>query len=408
MARPACPTKAPPIALAVAVAIALLPLAGCEREPEPPRPPPPEQATFAPVDFAELPGWQTDSPDQALPALLRSCARIEAAPPDRKLGAAPLGLTVGDLAPACAAAAALPPNDPAAARAFFESWFRPYRVGNNGDADGLFTGYFEIELQAALTRDAAHSVPVYRLPEDHVTVDLGDFDPTLAGRSVVGRVEGGKLKPYFQRGDIDGGVLAGRGLELLWLADPLDAFMLHIQGSGRVVLVDGRATRIGYAGNNGYSYNSIGAELIARGELQPGQASWTDIRTWMQANPAKVESLLAVNRRYIFFREIVGDGPVGAQGVALTAGRSMAIDPRYIPLGLPLWLDTKFPGDDTDAPLQRLMIAQDTGSAIKGPVRGDFFWGTGDEALRFAGRMKSHGGYYLLLPAGLAARIATN
>jgi membrane-bound lytic murein transglycosylase A len=264
----------------------------------------------------------------------------------------------------------------------------------------------KIELQGAITRDDTYNVPVYRKPPDHVTVNLGEFDSELSGRSFVGRVDGGKLKPYFARGDIQNGVLAGKGIELVWLKDPLDAFMLHVQGSGRVSLVDGRTTRIGFAAHNGHPYKSIGRELIDRGELEAHAASWPNIRAWIHANPAKAADLLAVNRRYIFFGEVVGEGPVGAQGVALTAGRSMAVDTRYIPLGLPLWLDTTMPGADA-GPLQRLMLAQDTGSAIKGPVRGDFFWGTGDGALEYAGRMKSRGRYYILLPKLLANRLAS-
>ncbi len=289
---------------------------------------------------------------------------------------------------------------------FFEQWFQPWAVTNNDAAEGLFTGYFEIELKGSVTRDETYNVPVYRKPDDHVTIDLGEFDADLSGRSLVGRVDGGKLKPYFARGDIQKGVLADRGLELVWLADPLEAFMLHVQGSGRVTLADGRTTRIGFAAHNGHRYKSIGRELIERGELEAHAASWPGIRAWLDLNPDKAAEVLAVNRRYIFFAEVLGEGPVGAQGVALTAGRSLAVDTRYIPLGLPLWLDTTMPGEDA-APLQRLMLAQDTGSAIKGPVRGDFFWGTGDGALEYAGRMKSRGRYYILLPRLLADRLAS-
>ncbi len=163
--------------------------------------------------------------------------------------------------------------------------------------------------------------------------------------------------------------------------------------------------RIGYAGHNGHKYRSIGRELIARGELEPHAASWSGIRAWLEAHPEEAADLLAVNRRYIFFEPIEGEGPIGAQGVPLTAGRSLAVDTRYIPLGFPLWLDTDMPGEGRGA-LRRLMVAQDTGSAIKGPVRGDFFWGTGDEALAEAGRMKSRGRYFLLLPERLAERLA--
>lgn len=368
---------------------------------------PPERAVLTPVGFDGLPGWAGDRHAEALSALMRSCAQFMKRSPGDGLGAQIQGATVADILPACQAAATVPAGHDLAARAFFEEWFRPWAVANNDRADGLFTGYFEIEVRGATVRDGRFNVPVYRLPPDHVTVNLGDFDPKLAGTTLVGRVEGGKLQPYFARGDIQNGVLAGKGAELVWLDDPLDAFMLHIQGSGRVTLPDGRKARIGYAGNNGYPYSSIGRALIDRGELEAHAASWPNIRAWMEANKGKAADLLAINQRYIFFDEIAGDGPIGAQGVALTAGRSMAVDARYIPLGLPLWLDTTMPGENS-GPLRRLMMAQDTGSAIKGPVRGDFFWGTGEAALEYAGRMKNTGRYYLLLPRSLANRMALN
>ena len=247
---------------------------------------------------------------------------------------------------------------------------------------------------------------LYRLPDDHVAIELGDFDGALAGRKFVGRVEGGKLKPYPARDRIDAGGLAGRGLELVWVRNTVDAFMLHVQGSGRITLPDGSVVLLGFAGHNGQDYRSIGRELIDQGELTLDQASWQGIRSWIDNNPDRAASLLAVNRRYIFFREVRGDGPIGAEGVALTPGRSLAVDRRFLPLGLPIWLDTTQPGDDA-RPLRRLMMAQDTGSAIRSPVRGDVFWGFGDAALALAGRMRSRGSYYLLLPRVVAARLKT-
>jgi membrane-bound lytic murein transglycosylase A len=355
--------------------------------------------------FSDLPGWSGDRHAEVLPAFLRSCGRFRTIPVDRSLGPDVPGGTIADVLPACSAALELPTGDDDAARQFFEGWFRPYLVTNNDKAEGLFTGYYEIELRGAREADATFSVPIYRKPRDQVAVDLGDFDPALKGRSLVGRVEGGQLKPYHARGAIQQGALDGRGLELVWLDDPLDAFMLHVQGSGRVRLRDGRTTRIGFAGHNGHAYRSIGRELIRRGALEAHAASWQGIRQWIESNQQEAADLLAVNRRYIFFDEITGDGPVGAQGVALTAGRSLAVDTRYVPLGLPIWLDTLQPGSKK-APLRRLVVAQDTGAAIKGPVRGDFFWGTGDAALEYAGRMKHQGRYYLLLPRRLANRLA--
>lgn len=347
-----------------------------------------------------------DRHSEALPAFLRSCEKFLKQSPGKSLGARIPEASAADIQPACRAAQSLPMGHDLAVRAFFEQWFQPWAVSDNDKADGLFTGYYEIELHGSITPDDTYNVPVYRKPADHVTIDLGDFDPELAGRTLVGRVDGGRLKPYYARGAIQNGVLAGKGNELIWLKDPLEAFMLHVQGSGRVALADGRTARIGYAASNGLPYRSIGRELIDRGEMEPHAANWPNIRAWMQANPDKAADLLAVNQRYIFFDEITGEGPVGAQGVALTAGRSLAVDTRYIPLGLPLWLDTTMPGEGA-GPLQRLMLAQDAGSAIKGPVRGDFFWGTGDAALEYAGRMKSQGRYYILLPKLLANRLAS-
>ncbi|UCH74363.1 MAG: murein transglycosylase A [Rhodospirillales bacterium] len=383
--------------------------ASCEPQPEtaPIAPPPGDQAVLRPVTYGELPGWADDRHAEAVPALLRSCARFRTLPTDRVLGPGVASGTIADVLPVCSAATALADGDHNAARRFFERWFHPYQVTNNETAEGLFTGYYEIELRGARAATDTYQVPVYRKPRDQVAVDLGDFDPALAGRSLIGRVEDGRLKPYYPRRAIQQGALDGRDLELVWLDDPLVAFMLHVQGSGRVRLADGRTTRIGYAGSNGHAYRSIGRELIRRGALAPHEASWQGIRQWMERNPDAAAELLAVNRRYIFFEEITGDGPIGAQGVALTAGRSLAVDTRYVPLGLPMWLDTLQPGD-TEAPLQRLVVAQDTGAAITGPVRGDFFWGTGDAALEYAGRMKHRGRYYLLLPRRLADRLAAN
>ncbi|MDH3229342.1 MAG: MltA domain-containing protein [Alphaproteobacteria bacterium] len=391
--------------LALAFALAAV---ACEPEAEkPPTALPPDQAVLTPALFSDLPGWAGDRHAEAVPAFLRSCARFQTIPVDRPLGLAMSGGTIADVLPACSAAAELPAGDDGAARRFFESWFRPYLVANNDSAEGLFTGYYEIELRGALESDATYDVPVYRKPRDQVAVDLGEFDPALAGKSLIGRIEGGRLKPYYPRRAIQQGALDGRGLELVWLDDPLDAFMLHVQGSGRVRLSDGRTTRIGFAGHNGHDYRSIGRELIRRGALEAHEASWQGIRQWIESNPEEAADLLAVNRRYIFFDEIIGDGPVGAQGVALTAGRSLAVDTRYVPLGLPMWLDTLQPGQAA-SPLQRLVVAQDTGAAIKGPVRGDYFWGTGDAALEYAGRMKHQGRYYLLLPRRLANRLAAS
>lgn len=374
----------------VVASIFLLLLWGCDK--------PSNKAAFnlSAVTFGALPGWQTDRQSEALAAFGRTC---------RKPLSSSMGVLVkmADWDGPCAAVETVADGDDMSARKFFETWFKPFAVSGKLGAEGLFTGYFEAELRGSRQPDGRFKHPIYRLPDDHVSVDLSRFDPNLAGRHIIGRAEGGKLHPYHPRDAIEKGALAHRGLELFWIDDTIDAFVLHVQGSGRVILPDGTVVRVGFAGHNGLPYRSIGRALIERGALRRGGANWDDIRGWIEANPDEAPLLLAVNRRFIFFRELDGEGPFGAAGVALTPRRSLAIDRRFVPYGVPVWLDTSWPNDQ-EAPMRRLMVAQDTGAAIRGAVRGDFFWGYGPKALAFAGKMKSRGRYYLLLPRDTAAR----
>jgi len=391
-------------ALAPAPVLALT-LAACEEREDAEAPAGP---AFVATAFEALPSWSQGSQAGALEALHRSCAVLTRAPADKPPGSPLLAIERRDWIAPCTEIRVLGGSDDETARRFFETHFVPFEaIPETGtDAgDGLFTGYFEPELRGSRRPDDIFRYPLWTRPSDMVTVDLGAFDETLNGRRLVGQVDGGRLVPYHTRGAIDGGALAGRGLELLWLDDAVDVFLLHVQGSGQVVLPDGGVVRAGFAAHNGHGYVSIGRELIHRGELEPHQASWGGIRDWIDSNPDKAAALFAVNPRFIFFREIAGDGPIGSQGVALSPGRSMAVDTAFVPLGLPLWLDTTWPGE-TDRPLNRLVVAQDTGGAIKGLVRGDFFWGYGDEALALAGKMKSRGTYYLLVPRAAANRLA--
>jgi membrane-bound lytic murein transglycosylase A len=364
-------------------------------------PPRPDTLILTPASFSDLPGWSTGQQAGALSALRRSCVSKKIKRPAQWSGVA-LPQDAGNM---CAAVEAFSvvensPEGDKRARRFFERWFSVLHASNNEKSQGLFTGYFEASLKGSRTPHPDYPTPLYGVPDNHVSVDLSDFVPSLGRYRVVGRVENGALKPYFDRAAIDAGALAGQ--ELLWVSDPIDAFILHVQGSGRVTLPDGDVARVGFAAHNGHKYQSIGRSLIKRGDLKRGQASWPDIRAWIETNPDKASALLAVNKRYIFFKERAkpeagdGDGPIGAQGVALTPRRSLAVDRRFIPLGVPIWLDTTWPS--SDKPIQRLMVAQDTGGAIRGPVRGDFFWGHGDAALAQAGKMKSRGQYFILIP----------
>lgn len=327
-----------------------------------------------PVSYSALPGWERDRQNEALPALARSCdAFAKQSNPKKWLGDFTITGSVGDWQSLCKAMARRFPNgtgSAADARAFIEDTLDPYLVqGENGGETGTFTGYYEADLRGCRTRTATCTVPIHGMPKSTGTLP--------------------------DRAAIETGALDGKAPVLYWAEDPVDVHILHIQGSGRIALSDGSVERIGYAGNNGMTFKGLGKIMLDRGILGPGQTTMPYIRDWLKRNPGQATSIMRENPRYIFFRRITGDGPVGAFGVPLTTKRSLAVDTRYIPLGIPIWLDTVDPDGD---PLRRLMLAQDVGSAIKGVVRGDFFWGPGEQALEKAGRMKSPGRWYLLLP----------
>lgn len=344
------------------------------------RPPPPPRLTLRSSAYAQLAGWAEDNIGAVVPGFLRSCAAFQRAADDAPLAPRVKDVDFGNIgewrAP-CADAAKLPADDDAAARRFFETGFVPLLAGNNGTAEGLFTGYYEITLRGARKRGGPYQVPIYRRPAD---------------------------PKRFSRAEIEDGVLAGQALELLWVDDPIDAFFLEIQGSGRVHLKEGGTVRIGYDGSNGHAYVPVGRLLLERGEIPREQLTAQAIRAWMKAHPKEGGALRRENPSYVFFREISGDGPLGAQRVPLTPGRSLAVDRAFIPLGVPVWLEAqeRFSG----GVYRRLVIAQDTGGAIKGPVRGDLFWGHGKEAAEGAGAMNARGHYYLLLPRSVATRLS--
>jgi membrane-bound lytic murein transglycosylase A len=361
-----------------------------------------EKLTLQKTTFAALEGWGEDRHAEALAAFLLSCpalAKDGAAAAELKTpqnGSAGGFGALGAWRAACDEAKTIGADD-ASARAFFERRFTPYLAGNNGQPEGLFTGYYVPELKGARTKTARFRVPIYRLPDDLVTADLGLFKEELKGQRIAGKVEKGKLKPYDSRAEIERGALAGKGLEILYVDDPVDAFFLHIQGSGRVVLEEGGAITIGYAGANGRPYVAIGRALVQNGAMDKDSVTMQSIRAWLAAHPGEAEKTMEANPSYVFFRELPGTSVVGAAGVDLTPGRSLAVDRRFVPYGVPLWLQSQGGGPDAAA-LRRLMVAQDTGGAITGPVRGDVFWGFGHEAGERAGRMKDAGRYFLLLP----------
>jgi membrane-bound lytic murein transglycosylase A len=365
-----------------------------------------DRLVLEPARFEELQGWGEDAVAEALPALLRSCERISNLPDGAEMGGAGFAGTAGDWKPVCAAAARVPAGDSRAARAFFEAHLAPAAVTNNGRALGLFTGYYEPLLHGSRKRGGKYTVPLYIRPPELVMVDLGEFREELKGQRIAGKVVDGSLEPYPGRREIDEGALAGRELELVWVNDPVDAFFLHIQGSGRVRLAGGSEMRVGYAAQNGHPYRAIGRDLIERGALRREEVSMQTIRQWLEANPEQASEVMQKNASYVFFQEVKGEGPLGAQGVPLTAGRSLAVDRKFLPLGVPLWLSASLPPAAEGQPgrrLRRLMVAQDTGGAIRGPVRGDVFWGHGDEAADLAGKMRHRGRLWVLLPKALSS-----
>ncbi len=358
---------------------------------------------LARTTFADLPDWSDGDPRAALAAFQRSCAALTAQPAAKSIGT--YAGTVADWRAPCRAAAQSPP-DAAAARKFFEHWFTPLTVSAGAVKDGLFTGYYEPQLQASRHRHGRYQTPVYGLPADLVSVDLGAFRPALAGEHIAGRIMGHRLVPYATRGEIDA---KGLGAPPLFYGDdPVAVFFLHIQGSGRVVFDDGTTARVAYAGENGQPYTAIGRTLIAQGALARGQVSLQTIRAWLVAHPDKARAVMESDASFVFFKEApLGDpalGSPGAETVVLTPGASIAVDPRIHPLGVPFFVATTMP--DSGKPLRRLFVAQDIGGAIRGPLRADLFWGFGSEAEAIAGAMKQSGRLAVLLPKPVAARLA--
>lgn len=357
-------------------------------EPKPEPPPPPEEVRgkLARANWTALPGWRDDDMTGALAAFVKGCEPLAASKPWQL---------------ACANALVTPMDRKSAAE-FFLNNFDPYQVINAIDESttGLVTGYYEPLLQGSRTQTKRFRYPVYGPPQDLITIDLSSLYPDLKHRRLRGRLEGNKVLPYLSREDIESGKNPLRGLEIAWVDDAVDLFFLQIQGSGQIQLENGERLRVGYADQNGHPFRSLGGALIRRGEMKLENASMQGIKEWARRNPKRVQSFMNVNPSYVFFRELPGDlsGPLGTLGAPLTPERSLAIDQRVIPLGAPVYIATTFP--NSPAPLNRMMVAQDTGGAIAGAVRADFYWGFGDAAGQLAGRMKQTGSLWVMLPKG--------
>lgn len=351
---------------------------------------------WQPIPWTELPGWREDQLAQAWPAFMSSCQRLAS--------------RAGRWRDLCADAALFSDPDNEIARAFFETRFVPHKVvGDAGATDGLITGYYEPLLSGSLVHTERFRYPLYRRPDDLLIIDLGDLYPELQGKRYRGRLQGSRVVPYYSRDEITGPLErkqksltdALSGQEIAWVDDPVAVFFLEVQGSGRVQLPDGRMLRVGYADQNGHPYVAIGRTLVESGALTLEEATLPGIRAWLAAHPDEARKVLNSNPSYVFFTVREGDapGPVGALNVPLWPERSIAVDPAFIPLGSPVWLDTTLPDDKLPVIYRRLEFALDTGGAIRGPTRADLFFGFGEQAERLAGTMRQRGKMYVLLPA---------
>jgi membrane-bound lytic murein transglycosylase A len=365
----------------------------------------PLSGQLTPIEYGQLSGWGDDNLVAAWPAWLRSCLA--------------LGVRGEPFTSLCNAAQNIGARDAGAIRAYFENYFVPHTLdaaglksANGNGRSNHVTGYYEPLLMGSKTRSSRFDTALYRTPKDLVTVDLNDPYPELRALRLRGRLikgvngQGDRVVPYATRGELEkSGQL--RGLELVYVEDPVEAFFLQVQGSGRVQLDNGQMMRVGYHNQNGHPYKSIGRWLVDKGELTLAQATMQGIKAWLARNPQRKDELLHQNPSMVFFRELPSsqdptEGPFGSLGVPLTAGRSVAVDNRFVPTGLPVFVQTRIPTGvgSTFKPTSRLMFAQDTGSAIQGAHRADFFFGSGPVAGELAGKMKANGNMVVLLPKG--------
>ncbi|MDP2825569.1 MAG: murein transglycosylase A [Sulfuritalea sp.] len=357
-------------------------------------PPKPAEKPLQAADWSDLPGWNEDDPGPVFNAFVAGCRSLE---------------RQAQWKPVCSSARSLGDTSAAALRTWFEAQFQPWALVNpDGSRTGLITGYYEPILKGSRRQSRGYAHPVFAPPEDMIVVELAELYPELKHLRLRGRIEGRKLIPYYSRAEWTPQESKRSPEALLWIDDPIELFFMQIQGSGQVQLTDGSRVRLNYADQNGHPYRSIGRWLIERGELKAEHASMQGIKSWAKNNASRLAELLNANPSLVFFRElpVEGSGPQGAMGLALTPERSLAVDPRHVPLGAPIWLATTRPNGEQA--LTRLMLGQDTGGAIRGVVRADFYWGSGVAAGNQAGKMRQQGRMWVLMPRGYQPPDATN
>ena len=356
-----------------------------------------------PVSFSELPGWEEADTLLSLQTFQVSCRVFLKQKPDQPVGSEYLSMHAKDWHPACRAALALVPTSTIDAKAFFQTWFKPVEFNDGKPVTGLFTGYYLPAMKGSLVKTAEFNVPIYGLPRNLVTCRLKDFNLDCPTRRLIGRIQRGNLVPYYTRKMINQGAISKVAPVMAWVKSPIDRLLLEIEGSGLAILPNGKRLFLGYAGENGARYTAIGRVLIDRGVMTRDNASMQRIRAYLEANPAEMDFVLNHNESFVFFKVLAQEGALGSQGTLLTAGYSLAVDRAWVPMGTPIWLSTTRPDvtSNKEHPFTRLMIAQDTGGAIRGAVRGDVFWGAGKKGTAIAGKMKNRGRYWLLLPRTL-------
>jgi len=352
----------------------------------------PPAARLIRLAFSDLAGWRDDDHGAALAAFRRGAVVLADRPPKAR----PLGADPAALMEIVRRSRQVPESD---ARTFFEASFEPHAV-EPADGAPFFTGYYEPEVEGSRTETRAFHYPLYRPPEDLVEINPGSV-PGVGTDFRFARIIGSGYREHYDRAAVNAGALAGEGLELVWLADAVDAFFIHVQGSARIRLGNGETVRVTYAAKSGHPYTSIGRIMIERGALTREAATMEDIRQWLASHRAMAASVMNANRSFIYFREVTGLdptlGPLGAAKVQLSAGRSLAVDRALHAFHTPVWVETALPSGGA---IRSLMIAQDTGSAIVGPARGDIFFGSGEEAGAIAGAMRAGGRFVVLLPRG--------
>ena len=408
-AAPASPASpAPPIAVdagAGSGSAVVTPVCDCKDEDEPP-PPTHDQLTITKTEWKQLPGWADDKHAEAVPSFLRSCERLATLKDAEPVGHDGHGGLAKQWRKACAAAVKVKAGDNAAAKAMFEAEFVPWTAAGKAGVDGKMTGYFVQEMHGSRKRKGKYQYPVYGRPKDLVMVDLSKHIKDAHGRRIWGRLDAkGDLVPFHTRQEIRLGALAGKGLEIMYVDNPVDLLFAHIEGSAKAVMEDGSVVWLEFSGKNGRSYRGVGGVLKSIGALaKPGSGTMPGIRAWFDANPKRFDEVVDQSHSFVFFAESKQAGAVGSQMVVLTTQRSMAVDRAFVAHATPIWVETRAPkpGKPGSEIWRQLLIAQDTGGGIQGAVRGDIYWGDDAVAADLGGRMGGKGRYWLLLPTGVS------